>query len=37
MDDVFFYRVTAVGYGSAVNDDGTAATSVVLSTVYRNR
>jgi type IV pilus assembly protein PilX len=37
MDEIAYFRVTAVGYGSAVNDDGNAATSVVLSTVYRNR
>jgi type IV pilus assembly protein PilX len=37
MEDVSYYRITAVGYGSAVNDDGSAATSAVLSTVYRNR
>jgi type IV pilus assembly protein PilX len=37
MEEIAYYRVTAVGYGSAVNDDGTAATSVVLTTVYRNR
>ena len=37
MEEVAYFRVTAVGYGGAVNDDGTPATSVVLSTVYRNR
>jgi len=37
MEEVPYYRVTAVGYGAAVNNDGTPATSVVLSTVYRNR
>ena len=37
MEEIPYYRVTAVGFGAAVNDDGTPATSVVLSTVYRNR
>jgi type IV pilus assembly protein PilX len=37
MDEIPYYRITAVGYGAAVNDDGSSATSVVLSTVYRNR
>jgi len=37
MEEIAYFRVTAVGYGAAVNDDGSAATSVVLSTVYRNR
>lgn len=37
MDEIAYFRVTAVGFGAAVNDDGNAATSVVLSTVYRNR
>jgi type IV pilus assembly protein PilX len=37
MEESSYYRITAVGYGGAVNDDGTAVSSVVLSTVYRNR
>jgi type IV pilus assembly protein PilX len=37
MEEIPYYRITAVGYGAAVSDDGTPVTSVVLSTVYRNR
>ena len=37
MEDIFFFRVTAVGYGGAVDDGGEPLTSVVLSSVYRSR
>lgn len=36
LDEVFFYRVTAVGYGAAMTG-GAPAASVVLSTVFRSR
>ena len=35
--EIFFYRVTAVGYGGAVDDGGNPLSSVVLSTVFRSR
>lgn len=35
--EIFFYRVTAVGYGGAVDSGGNPLTSVVLSTVFRSR
>ena len=35
--EIFFYRVTAVGYGGAVDSGGNPLSSVVLSTVYRSR
>lgn len=37
MEDIFYFRVTAVGYGGAVDEGGDPLTSVVLSTVYRSR
>lgn len=37
MEDIFYFRVTAVGYGGAVDDGGDPLTSVVLSSVYRSR
>lgn len=37
LEEVFFFRVTAVGYGGAVGTDGEPVASVVLSTVYRSR
>lgn len=36
LDEVFFYRVTAVGYGAAMTG-GAPVASVVLSTVFRSR
>lgn len=36
LDEVFFFRVTAVGYGAATSA-GAPVASVVLSTVYRSR
>jgi type IV pilus assembly protein PilX len=37
MEDIFYFRVTAVGYGGATDDGGDPLTSVVLSSVYRSR
>lgn len=37
LEEVFHFRVTAVGYGGAVNDAGDPVASVVLSSVYRSR
>jgi type IV pilus assembly protein PilX len=37
LDDISFFRVTAVGYGGAIDNAGDPVASVVLSTVYRNR
>lgn len=36
-DEIFFFRVTAVGYGGAVDTGGNPLTSVVLSSVFRSR
>lgn len=37
LEDIPFFRVTAVGYGGAVNDAGDPVASVVLSSVFRSR
>jgi type IV pilus assembly protein PilX len=37
VQEFFYFRVTAVGYGSALGDDGEPMASVVLSSVYRSR
>ncbi len=37
VEEVYYFRVTAVGYGIALGDDGEALTSVVLRSVYRSR
>jgi type IV pilus assembly protein PilX len=37
LDEVFYFRVTAVGFGAAVDGIGDPVASVVLSTVYRSR
>jgi type IV pilus assembly protein PilX len=37
LEEVFFFRVTAVGFGGAVDDGGNPITSVILRTVYRSR
>jgi type IV pilus assembly protein PilX len=37
VEEVFYFRVTAVGYGGAVDAADTPLTAVVLSTVYRSR
>ena len=36
VDDIFYFRVTAVGYGGAVDAGGDPLTSVVLSSVFRS-
>ena len=35
--DIQFYRLTAIGFGGAVNDGGQPIASTVLSSVYRSR
>ena len=37
IDEIFYFRITAVGYGGAVDGGGSPLTSVVLSSVYRSR
>lgn len=37
VDEIFYFRITAVGYGGAVDTGGNPLTSVVLSSVYRSR
>ncbi len=37
VDEIFYFRITAVGFGQAVDNGGTPLTSVVLSSVYRSR
>lgn len=37
VDEIFYFRITAVGYGGAVDAGGNPLTSVVLSSVYRSR
>lgn len=37
IEEIFYFRVTAVGYGAAMDDGGEPLTSVVLSSVYRSR
>lgn len=37
MEDIFYFRVTAVGYGAATDDGGEPLSAVVLSSVYRSR
>jgi type IV pilus assembly protein PilX len=37
VDEIFYFRITAVGYGGAVDSGGTPLTSVVLSSVFRSR
>jgi type IV pilus assembly protein PilX len=37
VTEIFFYRVTAVGYGGAVDDSDIPLSSVVLSSVFRSR
>jgi len=36
VDEIFYFRITAVGYGGALDADGSPLTSVVLSSVYRS-
>lgn len=37
VDEIYYFRITAVGYGGAVDSGGNPLTSVVLSSVYRSR
>jgi len=37
VDDVFYFRITAVGFGQAVDNGGDPLTAVVLSSVFRSR
>lgn len=37
VEEVYYFRITAVGFGSAVDDGGNPLTSVVLRSVYRSR
>lgn len=37
IEEIYYYRITAVGYGAAVDDDGNPITAVVLRSVYRSR
>jgi len=37
VEEIFYFRVTAVGYGAAVDSADAPLTAVVLSTVYRSR
>lgn len=37
VDEIFYFRITAVGYGGAVDSGGIPLTSVVLSSVFRSR
>ena len=37
VDEIYYFRVTAVGFGGAVDSGGNPLTSVVLSSVYRSR
>ncbi len=36
VEEIFYFRITAVGYGGALDDDGRPLTAVVLSSVYRS-
>jgi type IV pilus assembly protein PilX len=37
VEEIYYFRITAVGYGAAVDTGGNATTAVVLSSVYRSR
>lgn len=37
VEEIYYFRVTAVGYGLALDDGGEPLTSVVLRSVYRSR
>ncbi len=37
VEEIFYFRVTAVGYGAAQDDDGTPLSAAVVRTVYRSR
>ncbi len=36
VEEIFYFRITAVGYGGALDPDGRPLTAVVLSSVYRS-
>jgi type IV pilus assembly protein PilX len=37
VEEIYYFRITAVGYGGAVDSGGSSAASVVLRSVYRSR
>lgn len=37
VDEIFYFRITAAGFGGAVDNGGNPLTSVVLSSVFRSR
>lgn len=37
VEEIYFFRITAIGYGGAEDDGGDPLSSTVLSTVYRSR
>jgi type IV pilus assembly protein PilX len=37
IEEFYYFRITTIGYGGAVDDDDEPLSSVVLSTVYRSR
>ncbi|MDJ0747828.1 MAG: pilus assembly protein [Woeseiaceae bacterium] len=37
VDEIFYFRITAVGYGQSVDNGGNPLTAVVLSSVFRSR
>lgn len=37
VDEIFYFRITAVGFGQAVDSSGDPLTAVVLSSVFRSR
>lgn len=37
VEEIFYFRITSVGFGGAVDTDGSPLSAVVLSTVYRSR
>lgn len=37
VEEIFYFRITAVGHGAATDDGGTPLSSAVLSSVYRSR
>lgn len=37
VEEIYYFRITSVGYGAAVDEDGDPITAVVLRSVYRSR
>jgi len=37
LEEIFYFRITVMGFGAALDDFGNPVASVVLSTVYRSR